>query len=547
MNRRRFLGAGAAVLGAGALGAFAVPATARLLAEGRPGRLLESEVPLPDPFQVPLPVPAVLAPVRSDGTTDYYDITQRVARLEILPGLHTEAWTYGGTFPGPTLVARSGRRLVVRHRNELPVPSVVHLHGGHTPADSDGYPVDLLMPVGTSDDNRFARPTAGPSGTPTAPTTPGMPGMPGMPGPGGQAGATYLGRTITGERTYTYPGNQRAATLWYHDHRMGFTGPGVWRGLAGFHLIHDDEEDALPLPRGERDLPLLLADRSFAADGSFRYPAGDPDLAVPGVTDDYMNGVLGDVILVNGAPWPRVAVDRARYRLRVLNASNTRLYRLELDPQPSGGDALVQIGSDGGLLEEPIAHDAVEIAPAERFDLVVDFSRYPPGTPVRLMNRFGGDRTDEVMLFDVSSRPVTDDTRVPERLCTLERLDPGAAVATRVFGFRRSRNDGWTINNQPYQPGRTLVRPALGTTELWRFFTDVHHPVHLHLNPFQVLSRNGRDPGPYDAGWKDTVDLRPAEAVEVLVRFTDYPGTYMMHCHNLEHEDMAMMADFVVE
>ncbi|MFE7192233.1 multicopper oxidase family protein [Kitasatospora sp. NPDC057541] len=529
MNRRRFLGAGVALLGTGALGAFAVPATARLLAEGRPGRLLRSEVPLPEAFQVPLPVPAVLAPVRSDATTDYYEITQKVARLEILPGLRTETWTYGGSYPGPTLSVRSGRRTVVTHRNELPVPTVVHLHGGHTPADSDGYPVDLVFPVGSS-----AEHTAGH-------------GMAGMAGMEGMAGAVDLGRTTIGTRDYTYPGHQRAATLWYHDHRMGFTGPAIWNGLTGFHLVRDDEEDALPLPRGDRELPLVLADRAFTADGSSAYPAVDPELAAPGVTDDYMNGVLGDVILVNGAPWPRAAVDRARYRLRLLNASNARLYRLELDPQPPGGDALVQIGGDGGLLEEPIAHDAVEIAPAERFDLVVDFSRYPPGTAVRLMNRFGGGRTEEVMLFDVGSRAVSDDSTVPERLCTLERLDAEDAVATRVFGFRRSRGGDWTINNRSYEPGRALASPALGSTEIWRFFSDVHHPVHLHLDSFQVLSRNGGDPGAYDAGWKDTVDLRPAEAVEVLVRFTDYPGSYMLHCHNLEHEDMAMMADFAVE
>ncbi|MFF2354362.1 multicopper oxidase family protein [Kitasatospora sp. NPDC058115] len=546
MNRRRFLGAGAAVLGAGALGAFAVPAAARLLAEGRPGRLLSSEVPLPEPFEVPLPVPAVLAPVRTDGTADYYEITQRVARLEILPGVHTEAWTYGGTYPGPTLSVRSGRRTVVSHRNELPVPSVVHLHGGHTPADNDGYPVDLLLPVGSSADDATAHALAGLAGMAGMAGMEGMAGMKTMRGSAGRAARDAV-RTVTGTRDYTYPGHQRAATLWYHDHRMGFTGPAVWRGLTGFHLVHDDEEDALPLPRGERDLPLMLADRAFAADGSFAYPATDPDLAVPGVTDDYMNGVLGDVVLVNGAPWPRAEVDRARYRLRLLNASNARLYRLELDPQPPGGDALVQIGGDGGLLEEPVAHDAVEIAPAERFDLVVDFSRYPPGTAVRLMNRFGAGRTEEVMLFEVGSRPVNDDPPLPERLCTLERLDPEAAVATRVFGFRRSRDGNWTINNRLYQPGRALAAPELGSTEIWRFFSDVHHPVHVHLNAFQVLSRNGRDPGPYDEGWKDTVDLRPAEAVEVLVRFTDYPGSYMLHCHNLEHEDMAMMADFTVE
>ncbi|MGA5817596.1 multicopper oxidase family protein [Kitasatospora sp. NPDC094028] len=539
MNRRRFLGIGASVLGAGALATLAVPSAALLLTEGRPGRLLDSDLDRPDAFRVPLPLPPVLKPVRSDAGSDYYEITQRVAKLEILPGVGTEAWTYGGTFPGPTIVARSGRAVVVKHRNELPVPSVVHLHGGHTPADSDGYPTDLLLPVGsTAADHSTAADAAGTAGTG------GMAGMPGMEGMPGTAHAA--GRSLVGERTHTYPGRQRAATLWYHDHRMGFTGPGVWRGLAGFHLVHDDEEDALPLPRGERDLPLMITDRSFAADGSFHYPAADPALARPGVDSGYLNGVLGDVILVNGAPWPRHDVDRAHYRLRLLNASNARLYRLELDPQPDGGDAFVQIGSDGGLLAAPIGHDALEIAPAERFDVVVDFSRYAPGTRVRLLNDFGSDRTAEVMCFDVSARPVADDPRVPDTLSTVPALDPAAVTVTRDFAFRRTRGDGWTINGDPYQPGRDIAAPALGATELWRFTSDLHHPVHLHLDQFQVLRRNGRDPGPYDAGWKDTVDLRPAEAVEVLVRFTDYPGTYMLHCHNLEHEDMAMMADFTV-
>ncbi|MFJ5116731.1 multicopper oxidase family protein [Kitasatospora sp. NPDC088548] len=531
MNRRRFLGLGSAAVGAGALTAVAVPAAARMFRKGSPGRLLSSEVDLPEPFRLPLPVPPVLAPVRTEGTTDFYEITQQVAKLEILPGLRTDVWTYGGIFPGPTLSVRAGRRTAVLHRNQLPVPTTVHLHGGHTPADSDGYAIDLTLPAGATGSRGAG----------------GMAGMPGMERYADDPADTPLGNTSNGERTYTYPGKQRAATLWYHDHRMGFTGLAIWSGLIGFHLIHDEEEDALPLPRGERDLPLMLVDRSFGEDGAFRYPTVDAERLVPGVRAGYMNGVLGDVILVNGAPWPRHPVDRARYRLRLLNASNARVYRLELDPQPPGGDALVQIGGDGGLLEAPRAHDVVDIAPAERFDLVVDFSRFEPGTSVRLMNRFGTGSAREVMRFDVSSRTVSDDSRVPERLSTIEWLDPADAVITRNFRFRLSKGDGWTINKRLYLPGRALARPTLGAVERWRFFSDLHHPVHVHLNQFQVLSRNGSDPGPYDAGWKDTVDLRSAEAVEVLVRFTDYPGTYMMHCHNLEHEDMAMMADFVVE
>ncbi len=515
-DRRRFLRAGAVTL-VGAAGLVAgVADPGGLLSPGQPGTLLPSETPLPPRFRVDLPVPPVLTPVRVGAEADFYDIDQRPAMLSIVPGLPTPAWTYGGVFPGPTLRSVSGRPAVVTHHNRLPHPTVVHLHGGHTPATSDGYPTDLVHPAGG----------AGHSG---------MAGMAGMD--------SGDGRT---SRTYTYPLRQRAATLWYHDHRMAFTGPDVWQGLAGFHLVTDDEEAALPLPRGERDLPLMICDRSFAADGSFAYPALDDRQGTPGVTDRFADGVLGDVILVNGAPWPVLRADRARYRLRILNASNARRYTLALDPQPPGGGGLVQIGSDGGLLERPLAHDTLEIAPAERFDVVVDFARYPPGTRVRLLNRLGSGGTAEVMRFDlVTPSAGPDESRIPAVLSSSPGLDPRRAVATREFVFQRSP-DGWTVNGEPYQPGRVVAEPRSDTIEVWRFVSDFHHPVHLHLNHFQVLSRNGGPPGPYDDGWKDTVDVRPAEAVEIAVRFTDYPGLYMIHCHNLEHEDMAMMADFHV-
>ncbi|WP_329566753.1 multicopper oxidase family protein [Kitasatospora sp. NBC_01266] len=514
IDRRRFLTAGAGVLGAGALLGSA-PFLDRLIPGGQPGLLVASGLPLPPSYQARLPIPSVLRPTSTDATTDYYQVTAQVAQLQLLPDRTTEVWAYQGSFPGPTIESRSGRRTVVTHRNQLPHPTVVHLHGGHTPRESDGYPLDLITPSG---------------GTVAA-----MAGMAGMPGMG----------TATGQpqRDYTYPMNQRAATLWYHDHTMGFTGPNVYRGLAGFHLVRDDEELALGLPQGPRELPLMITDRAFTADGGFAYPALDPDQGRPGVTDPYMNGVLGDVILVNGAPWPAAEVDRARYRLRLLNASNARRYRLELDPQPPGGGGLVQIGSDGGLLERPLAQDALELAPAERFDVVVDFARYRPGTRVRLVNRLGSGSTAEVMCFDIGTATVTDDSRVPDRLTTIERLDPATAKTTRTFTFQRG-GQGWTINGESYRPGRALARPRLGDVEIWRFVTDFHHPVHLHLDPFQVLSRNAAAPGPYDLGWKDTVDVLPAQGVEVAVRFTDYAGNFMLHCHNLEHEDMAMMAEF---
>jgi len=253
-----------------------------------------------------------------------------------------------------------------------------------------------------------------------------------------------------------------------------------------------------------------------------------------------MEGSVGDVILVNGAAWPVLRVARAKYRLRLLNASNARRYRLVLDPPAT----FVQIGSDGGLLSEPLPQSALEIAPGERFDVVVDFADVPSG--VELRNTLGTGSTAMVMRFDVTGPAIRDDAIVPPILSRSAVLDPRTAVVTRDFLFQNAGGSvGWRINGQAYDPAHPLAYPKLGQSEIWRFVTDLHHPIHLHLDQFQVLARNGKQPGPYDQGWKDTLDLYPAQSAEILVRFTDYAGRFVFHCHNLEHEDMAMMADFV--
>ncbi len=472
----------------GAAGTLGLAGCGLGISPGMTGQAVRSRLPLPDKFAVPLPIPTALEPVSRDATTDYFVLEQRVAQVELIPGVRTEVLSYGGTFPGPPLRTRSGRRAVVRHRNALPVPTAVHLHGGHTPAASDGYPTDRVRP--------------------------------------GES------------REYVYPMRQRAATLWYHDHTMDLTSWQVYRGMFGMHVVTDDEDDALPLPRGERDIPLVITDRAFAEDGSFRYPVGHNHYGHHGVADSHIEGVLGDVILVNGAPWPVLEVDAARYRLRVLNACGARRLELALDP---GGD-LVQIGSDGGLLAAPVTHQRLGVAPGERFDLVVDFSRYPVGSRVTLRNRLG---IDGVLQFVVARR-AGDDSRVPSRLSEVEPL---ASTGARVRHWRLTRGDvhgraGWVINGKPFDPERVDATVPLGEVEVWRFHSDLHHPVHIHLDPFQVIGRGGHEPGPHDAGWKDTVDVRPAEHVDIAVQFTDYAGRYLVHCHNLEHEDSMMMSAF---
>lgn len=528
LGRRTLLGAGLAAPLAGSLAACGE-------APEQTGRILRSAARLPEAYTTPLPLPPVKRP-----SGDLIEIAQRTATVEILPGLRTEMMTYDGVFPGPTLETRRGQAVTVRHTNSLALPTATHLHGGHTPADSDGWPTDLLLPPG------FEQPGPGSAGADHS----GHDSAHGGHG-GHEAMHDPEAQVTTGKRDYRYPLEQPATTLWYHDHRMDFTAPQVWRGLAGFHIIRDDEEDALSLPRGEREIPLMIADRAFDEDGALRYPALDPELlGQPGVEDRYMAGVLGDVILVNGAPWPEAEVDAAQYRLRLLNASNARRYALRLRTADGKPVPFTQIGSDGGLLARPVEHDVVTMASGERFDVVVDFRSLAPGTTVELRNDLGTGRTAQVMRFRIARR-ATDDVRLADRLA--ERLadvpepeKPEGAVV-RKWHFRREAvhgRMGWGINGKPFDPAVPQAQVPLDNAEIWEFFTDAHHPVHVHLSPFQVLRRGNRGPGPMDHGWKDTVDVRPYEAVRVRVKFEKYAGRFLIHCHNLEHEDMAMMAGF---
>jgi FtsP/CotA-like multicopper oxidase with cupredoxin domain len=513
LKRRTLLGAGLAAPLAGSLAACGE-------APEQTGRVLRSAVRMPEAYATPLPLPPVKRP-----SGDLIEIAQRPATVEILPGLRTEMMTYDGVFPGPTLETRRGQAVTVRHTNSLTLPTATHLHGGHTPADSDGWPTDLLLPPGfeqpSPEQPSPEQPSAGHSGHDS-----------GHGGHGGGHEAMHdpEAQVTTGERDYRYPLEQPATTLWYHDHRMDFTAPQVWRGLAGFHIIRDDEEDALSLPRGEREIPLMIADRSFDEDGALRYPALDPELlGQPGVEDRY-----------------KAEVEAAQYRLRLLNASNARRYALRLRTADGKPVAFTQIGSDGGLLARPVEHDVVTMASGERFDVVVDFRSLPPGTTVELRNDLGTGRTAQVMRFRIARR-ATDDVRIPERLADVPEPEKPDGAVVRKWHFRREAvhgRMGWGINGKPFDPAVPQAQVPLDNTEIWEFYTDAHHPVHVHLSPFQVLRRGNRGPGPMDHGWKDTVDVRPYEAVRVRVKFEKYAGRFLIHCHNLEHEDMAMMAGF---
>jgi spore coat protein A, manganese oxidase len=474
-------------------------------------------------FQFPLPIPPVLAPVCRDEEADYYEITQKPGIAHMLPGLTTPIWGYNGIFPGPTIEARRGRKIVIRQINELPAPLSTHLHGGHTPPPSDGHPMDFILP---KDPSPFQ-----------ASLTNGQMRQ--------FMSSSGLGRSLQMQmqqtKEYVYPNTQRATTLWYHDHRMDFTGAQVYRGLAGFYLIRDEIEDALPLPKGDHEIPLMLTDRTFNADGSFFYPSLDPTLtATPGVLGKYYNGMIGDTLLVNGAVQPFLEVSATKYRFRLLNASNARVYQLALSSRQS----FVQIGSDGGLLPAPASRQTIRISPAERFDVIVDFSKSPVGSQIVLRNLLGEGQTADIIRFDVV-RQAKDEGLIPTTLAPFEALNPASASVTRTFQFFYGLGM-WTINGQYFDPNRADATPRLGATEIWEFTSDGNHPIHLHLVNFLVLSRDGRAPDPEDTGYKDTVFLKAGEKARVITRFEDYRGLYVFHCHNAEHEDMRMMGQFEV-
>jgi spore coat protein A, manganese oxidase len=438
-------------------------------------------------FSSPLPIPPVLQPVRRDSAADYYEIAQREASVEIIPGMRTRIWGYDGIFPGPTIEARRGRVAVVTYTNRLGVPTVTHLHGGVTRPQSDGFPTDTVAPGET--------------------------------------------------RTYQYDNLGRPATLWYHDHSWRGTGRNLYMGLAGIYLLKEDSEIEGRLPNGPCDVPLMLHDRAFTADGEIDYD------------HDAHHGATGRVMLVNGAPWPVLEVAARKYRFRILNASNASAMRLAL----STHHPLFQIGSDQGLLAAPVALSTIGLAMAERVEIVVDFSVYPLGTRVVLENRRGQGPLRSLMCFDVV-RTMRDDSSVPERLSEIEPLRRSQAALTRTFVFGGKPTLGvppgvhWVINGESFDPLRVDAQPRLGDVELWRFVNRAFvgqtmlHPVHTHLAPFQVLSRNGGAPLRQERGWKDTVAIEDGEDVDVIIRWSGYKGRYLLHCHNLEHEDHSMMA-----
>ena len=371
---------------------------------------------------------------------------------------------------------------------------------------------------------------------------------------------------------YEFEVRNRAGTYWYHPHPHGITGPQVYGGLAGLFLVSDAEEEAAGLPSGNYDIPLVIQDRAFDNRNQLIY--------ISGHRMEQMTGFLGDWIMVNGQPGFSLPVATRAYRLRLLNGSNSRIYKLAWQD----GHPLTVIGTDGGLLEKAVQRRYVMLGPGERLELWADFSQYPVGSELNLVSlpfdagAMGGGRMGGRMMGSGAELPngagflilgvkvnrqEKETHALPQRLSTIDRYRHADAVNRenpRRFHLGM-RHMIWTINGRSFRmrevAGDEKVR--LNTLEVWEFVNEgngmgmmggmnMPHPMHLHGMQFQVLERRGvRHDGYVDEGWKDTVLLMPGERIRLLVRFADYPGLFLYHCHNLEHEDMGMMRNYLIE
>ena len=332
---------------------------------------------------------------------------------------------------------------------------------------------------------------------------------------------------------------------WYHDHRLEATARNIWHGLSGMWISDDPTESGIPLPDGRRDVPLLITDRSFDRRNQLTDPFG-PRAHAPN------DGTTGRQILVNGALLPYHRVEGRRYRLRILNASNFRSYELEL----TGGAEMVQIGTESGLLPKPLTRRRILIGPAERVDLIVDFGRVANrDVELRSVSRRDGPGAlgsktyrGPLMQFRVGKR-VAGDPPPPAELRPLPGWvedAPASPQKTWRITIGTGISPSWLINGRTYDPAFVEHRPRLGTVETWKLVnaTRVAHLVHIHHTDWYMLSRNGKQPPPWERCLKETFFLDPGDEVLVAGRFSDYLGKYVVHCHMTDHEDHGLMSQF---
>jgi FtsP/CotA-like multicopper oxidase with cupredoxin domain len=451
-----------------------------------------------------LPIPPVLSPSTnwadpSTGETiDFFEITITKAKMQSYPNLpKTNYVGYNGLIPGPTFKITRGRQAVVRVVNKGDRPTSTHLHGEALRAPFDGWAEDITNPGEFKD--------------------------------------------------YYYPNDRAARTLWYHDHAVLLSGANVNDGLAGFYIISDPQE-SLSFPSGQYDVPLMLGARQFRPDGQLWSPIGED------------SGFHGDVIVVNGQPWPFMAVEPRKYRFRLLSAGIIRTFSafLVADSQPSQRLAFAVIGTDSGLTSHPVYTNSVIIAAGERYEVIIDFAPFA-GRNLTMMNERGFQSkwefpaTNKIMRFVVGHEITSSagNGPIPAKLATIHT--PVSRTSIDHTFILEKKNGLFLINGVGFAniSNRILAKPKRGVPERWKIINNngkgenSSHPMHIHQIEFQVVSRNGSSAAvrPYEAaGLKDIVDVGKNEEVELIANYQPWAGVYLFHCHNLFHEDYDMMA-----
>jgi FtsP/CotA-like multicopper oxidase with cupredoxin domain len=453
-------------------------------------------------FSTPLPIPSV---INGQGT-----LIAQATTSTIFNGKKSKVLGYqSGSILGPTIVTNSGDNVNIKFQNNLAENSNIHWHGLITPAGMDGHPEDVALPGNSFD--------------------------------------------------YNFNVSQRAGMYWYHPHPNGFTAKQAYLGLAGVFIVRDENEQKLNLPSGEMEIPLVIQDKRVTSDSNLDY---SPTMM------DVMTGYMGSNILVNGVNSPYKDVKTNNYRLRILNGSNGRIYNLEL----SDGTSFDVIGADGGLLASPQKVTSLLLAPGERVDLIVNFSNYKVGTELFLMsNTFSAGSSQGTQQFKIMKFKVTQNAKdsfsLPDKLSIIVPISKSNVIKTRTFdisdggmgsmggmsgmGSEMTMKGMHRINDKVYDKSRIDETVQSGTSEIWVFDNskgNESHPIHIHALQFQVLDRTGGRNNliSTENGWKDTVLLLPGEKVRVIMTFGQNKGKYVLHCHNLEHEDDGMMLQFEI-
>ncbi|WP_027109001.1 multicopper oxidase family protein [Lacticigenium naphthae] len=444
------------------------------------------EGPVQEGNEEALPIPPLMEDTDPDPDKTEWDIVADEGTKEFISGAETDTMGYNGDYLGPTIRVERGQEVTANVKNQLDGEvTTMHWHGLKVDGEDDGGPHGGIQP----------------------------------------------GETWSPQFTIDQP----ATTLWYHPHPEERTGYQVYKGLAGLFIIEDEFSQSLDLPKayGENDIPLVLQDKNFKADGTFEYVLSMPDV---------MFGVQGETTLVNGTIDPYLTVEKGLMRFRVLNGSNASVFDLQL----SNGEAFHQIASDGGFLEEPVEMDQLILGPSERAEILIDFSEMEDGETVTLETS-----NATFMEFRVDGSK-ENDFEVPETLVEIEETPVAEVEQTREFVLQ-GMGPNVNINGKQFDMDRIDEVVELGATEIWEVSNEsgmgmmggTIHPFHIHGTQFQILDRDGNAPPANEQGWKDSFIVQPGETVRVIAQF-NHSGLFMYHCHILEHEDAGMMGQFEV-